>query len=106
MKFAALTATAAVLAFALAAPVSAQTADDTLTDTSKQAINDALGIDIAVSGTTDAERMAYFSSLPAEQQTTVRENCTTYIGREPTENANDLASEAAMSFCNVVVAPQ
>lgn len=106
MKFAALTTTAALLAVALASPVVAQTADGTITDTSKEATMEALGIDVTTTGTTDEERRAFFMAMSAEDQASMVEKCTLYIGREPTETANDIASEAAMSFCNVVVAPQ
>lgn len=106
MKLFALTTTAALLAVALASPVAAETADGTISDTSKAATEAALGIDVTLAGTTDEERMAFFMAMSPEDQTMVRDNCTTYIGREPTENTNEIASDAAMSFCNVVVAPQ
>ena len=111
MKLFALTTTAAIFALALASPVAAQTAeggteDGTISDTSKAATEAALGIDVTLAGSTDEERMAFFMAMSAEEQTTMREKCTTYIGLEPTRNANEIASDAAMSFCKVVVAPQ
>jgi len=106
MKLFALTTTAALLAVALASPVAAETADGTISDTSKAATAEALGIDPTTTGATDEERMEFFMAMSTEDQASMREKCTLYIGREPTETANDIASDAAMSFCNVVIAPQ
>lgn len=106
MKLAALTTTAALLAFAIASPAAAQTEEGTISDTSKEATMEALGIDVTTTGSTDEERLAFFQAMSAEDQASMVEKCTLYIGREPTETANDIASDAAMSFCNVVVAPQ
>jgi hypothetical protein len=101
-----LAATLASLSVAIASPLAAQTADGTISDTSKDATMEALGIDVMTTGSTDAERLAFFQAMSAEDQASMMEKCTTYIGREPTETANDIASDAAMSFCKVVVAPQ
>jgi len=89
-------AAVAALAMAMSGPVMAE---DTPNDI---AAKEALGIDVATTGSTDEERMAFFTAMSAEEQTAMKEKCTVYLGSEASITENDVAATAAMNFCKVI----
>ncbi len=106
MKFVQIAAAAALVVSFAGASLAQDSTESSTPTPNDIASAEALGMDPLLTGKTDEERLAYFSAMSADEQTTMKDNCTKYIGSEPSLTPNDLASEAAMSFCKVVVAPQ
>jgi hypothetical protein len=106
MKFVQIAAAAALVVSFAGASLAQDSTESSTPTPNDIASAEALGMDPLLTGKTDEERLAYFSAMSADEQTTMKDNCTKYIGSEPSLTPNDIASEAAMSFCKVVVAPQ
>lgn len=106
MKFVQIAAAAALVVSFAGASLAQDSTESSTPTPNDIASAEAMGMDPLLFGKTDEERMTYYSGLSAEQQTAMQENCTKYIGSEPSLTPNDVASEAAMSFCKVIVAPQ